>query len=80
MIRTQIYLPDDIYHDLKLLSKTKKVKFSHLIRKGAERVLSEEKKAVKKDAWKDFIGAIKGGPKTNAVKDIQDYYKHGVVK
>lgn len=81
MIRTQVYFPDDLYHDLKLLAATGEENFSELVRKGAETVVREKRKSKKGnfDPWKDFVGSIKG-IKTNAVKDIDEYYKHGIVK
>lgn len=74
MIRTQIYLPEDLYNDLKLLAATKKKNFSDLIREGAREVI-RKKRASKKKNWKKFIGVIKGGPK-NAASKI-DYYVYG---
>ncbi|KKQ84996.1 MAG: hypothetical protein UT08_C0011G0014 [Candidatus Woesebacteria bacterium GW2011_GWB1_38_8] len=81
MIRTQVYLPDELYRELKLLAASGKYKFSELLREGVEEVIRKKKKKAKgkHDPWKDFIGAIKG-VKTDAVKDIDDYYKTGVVK
>lgn len=79
MIRTQVYLPDELYHDLKLLAATGNENFSGLIRRGVEKVVREKKKTKKKfDPLKDFAGTIKGY-KTNAVKDIHEYYEHGVI-
>lgn len=81
MIRTQVYFPDDLYHDLKLLAATGEENFSELVRKGAEKVVEEKKKVKKRafDPWKDFVGILKR-PKTNAVRDIHEYYTHGIVK
>ena len=76
MIRTQIYLPEELHRDLKLLAKTEGVNFSGLIREGAEEVIKKKKQTKKKD-WRKFVGAGKtGGVKTNAVEDIHDYYKY----
>lgn len=74
MIRTQIYLPDDLYNELKLLANTGKTKFSELIREGAKLVIAQKIKRKKKfDPWKDFIGkGIKGRPKDLSKKI--DYY------
>ena len=74
MIRTQVYFPDDMYHELKLLTVTGGEKFSDLIRQGVRKVLEEKKKRKKRafDPWKDFVGIIKGGPKDLSSKI--DYY------
>lgn len=75
MIRTQIYLPEDIYEDLQLIVKTQKVNLSQLIREGARNVIKGREKQAKNDDWKKFVGgAGKSNTKTNAVKDIHDYY------
>jgi metal-responsive CopG/Arc/MetJ family transcriptional regulator len=80
MIRTQVYFPDDMYNELKLLAAMGEGKFSELVRQGAEKLLQEKKtfKKGKFDPWKDFVGMIRD-VKTNAVKDIDEYYKNGIV-
>lgn len=78
MIRTQVYIPEDIYRDLKFLAKTSKENISQLIREGADEVIKKRtKKPTKgKTTWgKGFIGAGKGGPK-NLSKNI-DRYTYG---
>ena len=73
MIRTQVYLPDDLYRELKLLSATGKAKFSELIREGAREVVKKRAGGKRKfDPWKDFVGILKGGPKDLSSKI--DYY------
>lgn len=82
MIRTQIYLPEDLYNQLQLLSKTGRGSFSQLIREGASLVIKKRRKVSKKDhlAWKNFIGAIKTDFKGKSGQDlINDYYKNDVV-
>ena len=78
MIRTQVYLPDDLHRDLTLLAATSKKNISELIREGAREVLKKKIKKLtsKKDPWKSFIGACKTTIKTNAVRDIREYYEH----
>ena len=71
MIRTQIYLPDDLYQELKFLAVTGKKNLSELIREGANLVVKKSH-VQKKDFGKGFIGAIKGGPKDLSSKI--DYY------
>lgn len=74
MIRTQIYLPDDVYEDLQLIAKTQKVNLSQLIREGARQVIKDKTRPTKKDDWKEFAGALKNGPKNLSLK-INDIYK-----
>ncbi|MBI2310464.1 hypothetical protein HYU90_01380 [Candidatus Collierbacteria bacterium] len=74
MIRTQVYIPDDLYRDLMLLVKQEGVNFSGLIREGAAEIVKKKNMAKRRD-WRKFVGAAgKSKIKTNAVKDIQDYY------
>ena len=81
MVRTQVYIPDDQYNELKLLAAVGEGKFSDLIREGINEVIKKRKinKIDKSDPWKDFVGAAKGGPKMDGVKAIQDYYENDVV-
>ena len=79
MIRTQVYLPEELHQELMFLSKTEKVNFSTLIREGAKVLIERKrtKKLRKNKGWgKGFIGACsKGGPKDLASKI--DYYLYG---
>ena len=76
MIRTQVYIPDDLHRDLMLLAKQEGTNFSRLIREGAAEVLKKKRVARKKKDWRRFIGAAgKGGPKDVASKI--DYYLYG---
>lgn len=74
MIRTQVYLPDDLHRDLKLLSATSGMNFSQLIREGVKVVVEKKTKKKRKfDAWKDFVGkGLKGGGKD--LSSRIDYY------
>lgn len=76
MIRTQVYLPEDLYRDLKLLSATSGMNFSELIREGAKVVVEKKTTRKKKGFGKGFFGA--GG--TKGPKDLSsriDYYLYG---
>lgn len=81
MIRTQVYIPDDLHAELRLLARREGVNFSQLIREGVKEVISRRgrNKISSKKFGEGFIGAGKTSIKTNAVKDIHDYYRHGVV-
>lgn len=74
MIRTQIYLPDDLYEDLQLISKASKLNISQLIRDGAKKEIKARARQINKDDWRLFAGALKTGPKDLSLK-INDIYK-----
>ena len=44
MMRTQIYLPEDLHRELSLLAKQEKKSLSDLIREGAKHVVKEKEK------------------------------------
>lgn len=76
MIRTQVYLPEDIHRDLMLLAKKEGTNFSSLIREGAKVIIKKKTTRKKKDFGKGFFGA--GG--TKGPKDLSskiDYYLYG---
>ena len=77
MIRTQVYLPEEMHRDLKLMASARDVNYSTLIRIGVTRELKDDQvKKKNSDAWKSFIGAGgKGGPKDVASRI--DYYLYG---
>ena len=77
MIRTQVYFPDDLYRDIKLLAQLERVNTSQVIRAGAdEYVKKKTKRKVVGDKWKSFIGAGgRGGPKDVASRI--DYFLYG---
>ncbi len=74
MVRTQIYLPEEVYEDLQLIARTQKVNLSQLIREGARKVIKDKTKPLKKDDWREFAGALKTGPKDLSQR-INDIYK-----
>jgi len=74
MIRTQIYLPEETYTELKLAANSRKTNFSSLIRQAVEQLLATREK--KKKDWSHFIGACPpGGPRDLSSKI--DYYLYG---
>jgi len=74
MIRTQVYLPEDLHQELKFLAKAEKTNFSNLIRQGAEEVIRKKiKKKEKFDPWKSFVGKGKKGGDKDLSSNI-DYY------
>lgn len=74
MIRTQVYLPEDIHRDLMLLAKRDGTNFSSLIREGARVIIKKKTTRNKKDFGKGFFGALKYGPKNLSTR-INDIYK-----
>ena len=74
MIRTQVYIPDDLHAELMGLARREGVKYSHLIREGVREVIKKEKKVVAKGKrfGEGFIGATDKGS-TDLSKNI-DYY------
>ena len=81
MIRTQVYLPDEIYQELKFLAVTGEKNISQLIRECAEAVINKKKasKVKNKNGWKEFIGAAKGGCTIDGVKAISEHYEKDIV-
>lgn len=80
MIRTQVYIPDDLYRELMLLAKREKTNFSRLIREAAQEVVKKKTKKRKVSGLLDaLIGACKTRVKTDAVKMFHDYYRNDVV-
>jgi len=77
MIRTQVYLPEDLHRELKVLANIRRTNFSSLIREGARVVVDRTwKKKKTKDWGKGFIGAgSRGGPKD--LSSRIDYYLYG---
>lgn len=81
VIRTQVYLPEDLYNDVKLLSLSGEGNFSDLLREGLKTVIEAKAKTNSGTfaQWKSFIGAAKGGKRIDGVKAIRDYYENDVV-
>lgn len=75
MIRTQVYIPDDLHRDMALLMRQEGMNFSQLIREGVKTVIRKKKIKRNKKWGEGFIGAVKGGPKDLSSKI--DYYLYG---
>lgn len=73
MIRTQVYLPDDLHRELKLLAQRTGRNFSSLIREGAKKIIESEENN-DRDLTK-FIGQAKTKTRTNSTKAIKEYYE-----
>ena len=74
MIRTQIYLPEELHRDLMILSKAEGKNFSSLVREGVAEVIKKKRSKRRKNFGKDFFGALKKGPKDISSR-IDDIYK-----
>ena len=73
MMRTQIYLPEDLHRELMLLAKQEKKSLSDLIREGAKKVVKEKEKV--STFWlKGITGIVKKGPKSLSKKIDQTLY------
>ena len=74
MIRTQVYIPDDKYNELQLMTAMGHGTFSELFREGIDEVIKKKRSKQPKafDPLKDFAGILKGGPKD--LSKNMDYY------
>jgi len=77
MIRTQIYLPDELHNELKFLANKEGVNYSSLVREGVREILKKKKRKSKNlNSWKVFVGAGgRKGPKDLSAKI--DFYLYG---
>ena len=73
MNRMQIYIPDDMYQDLKTTARNSQIPMSHIVRRGLKKVLYP-KQTVQKTKLNQFVGRYRGPVKTDAVNDIQALY------
>lgn len=73
MIRTQVYIPDDLHREAVLLAKREGVNFSTIVREGIAEVVKKKKVKRNKEWGKEFFGALKYGPKDLSTR-INDIY------
>lgn len=74
MLRTQIYLPEDLMTDLRCLAAVDDISVSEVIRKSLRKSLGRSNK--KLNLMEGFVGKGKAGRKTNGVKEIASYYQN----
>lgn len=75
MIRTQIYIPDDLYTLAQLTAQLRGVNFSDVVRKGLVREVGSVKKVKRgKFPLANLAGALKYGPKDLSTT-VDDIYK-----
>ncbi len=74
MTRMQVYLPDDVYAELRIAARLSKRPMSEFVRKGLGQVLKLTDKNRKNDPFKFFVGKGKTMVKTNALEDFGRFY------
>lgn len=74
MIRTQVYLPEEMHRELKLLAHIQRVNYSELIRDGVREVITKKAKKRTGKGRDAFVGALTYGPKNLSTR-INDIYK-----
>lgn len=74
MIRMQIYLPEDIEAEAKLLARSEKINFSELVRESLREKIARKRQAnaQKKHPLSGLAGIIRGGDKhvSSRIDDI----------
>lgn len=74
MLRTQIYLPEDLMADLRYLAAVENVSVSEAIRKNLRKSLRQASQ--KLGLMEGFVGKGKAGRKIDGVKEITFYYQN----
>ncbi len=74
MIRTQVYIPEDLHRQAKLIAKMEHTNFSTLVRQGLTHIIERKPRKSKKRFGKNFFGVLTYGPK-NLSSRINDIYK-----
>lgn len=74
MIRTQVYIPDDLYYEAKLEANGRGTNVSTLIRQGLKRELKKKTVQESEKFGEGFFGALTYGPKDLSTK-INDIYR-----
>jgi len=81
MIRTQVYIPEDLYHRAKLLAEMEGISISELLRRGLESGVSQKKKTrTITGPFDKYLGVIslKGKKPVNAAMTHNDIYDGAV--
>ncbi len=79
MIRTQVYIPDDLFLRAKLAADIEGISISELMRDGIKIRLEQQqkkRKSSKKGALDDFIGCIKVKKSAEAALNHNDIYDY----
>ncbi len=75
MLRTQIYLPENLYQKLLALKKAKDTSLGKIIREVLEKNIGEEEKNLGNDLLEFVQGGMRGGIKDASVKFNQYLYE-----
>jgi hypothetical protein len=74
MVRTQVYIPEDLYSQAKLLAKSKNQTISQILRMGLSQMVSQQKKS-KKRSLRSIAGSVRwDGPVVDAARTHNDIY------
>jgi len=76
MIRTQVYIPDDLYQQAKAQARLSGLSISVLLRKGLAIVLKQKNFFQNNSAWflNDFVGKSEGKKGIDAALHHNDIY------
>lgn len=73
MLRLQVYLPENLFLDLKSRAVIEETSMAEIIRRGLRKIINLEKSQA--DPLRVFVGKCRLKSKTNSVKTINDYYQ-----
>lgn len=74
MIRTQVYIPDDLYSQALVVAQMRGVSVSVVLREGLAKEVVRVKKSKKGGLFSNLAGALKNGPR-NMSSRVNDIYK-----
>lgn len=74
MIRTQVYIPDDLYSQALVVAQIRGVSVSVVLRDGLAKEVGRVKKSKKGGLFSNLAGALKNGPRDMSSR-VNDIYK-----
>ncbi|MEK7155242.1 MAG: hypothetical protein AAB697_03960 [Patescibacteria group bacterium] len=74
MIRTQVYIPDDLYSQALVVAQMRGVSISIVLREGLAKEVGRAKKNKKGGLFFNLAGALKNGPRDMSSR-VNDIYK-----
>lgn len=76
MIRTQVYIPEELYQQAKFYAHINSISISELMRSGLQTVISKiDKKHTKKNPLEAMVGKYVGGKDLDITESHNDIYK-----